>query len=104
MVSFKGLTIEKNSIFYKPFRKAVQRLFEAGITNKFPGKEQYQQHERYLMEHIHETDSHFGVVLTCKLLDACFYAWLGFVLLAILAFLGELLVFKITTRRETTIQ
>lgn len=101
-VVFFGLAIPKNSIFYKLFRDGVQRLFEAGITRIFPGQDFYDNKEQIFK--VFDRDNHDGVVLTCKLLDACFYLWLGYVAISILVFIVELIVFRLTKGRRNQVE
>lgn len=38
ILMFRGITLERNNIFFKPLRFGIKRLFEAGVTNMFAGK------------------------------------------------------------------
>lgn len=95
MIAHKGFGMIQNDVLYKTFRTGISRLFEAGITDIFSGKEMYE----YFLEEfdckIHDVDNHDGIVLTMELLKAGFLVWLGSVAIAITVFIGELVKFHI---------
>lgn len=98
LVLFKGLTMFKNDILYKTFRDGIQRLFEAGITNIFTGKNFHEINEKNF--EIFDRDNHDDVALTLRLLDAGFIIWLGCIAVSILVLFGELIIFRLMKRKN----
>lgn len=83
-----------NSIYFKPFRDAVERLFEAGITNFFPAKSVSEFILNYI--DIFNREDHDNIVLTLEHLEAGLWLWLGCVTASVIVFIGEMTVSYLT--------
>jgi len=88
-----GFTLEKNHILFKPLKKNLQRLFEAGVMEKYPGKNMFFDYDNLMKPFDPPTDP---VVLTLTHLQAGFMIWLCAVLIAILSFFGEIIFYHLT--------
>lgn len=84
----EGFTLEKNDVLFKPFKKVIQRLFEAGILEKYPGKNAVNVNKENNIK-IHDTQKKL-VNLSLTHLQAGFVIWLSFVMIAIVSFFGEI--------------
>lgn len=97
-----GLLMLKQTIFYKNFRDVTQRLFEAGIIQRIPGRSDYSMSGQF-QDQIEIAESfkvynrkRFNVVLNWKDLCAGFYLWAGAAVFSILILIGEIIKFRLS--------
>lgn len=88
-----GFGLQKNHVLYKPFKKALQRLFEAGVMEKYPGKNMIDVFSNQIAIHDPQKDLK---VLSYTDLKAGFVLWFCAVLIAIFSYFGEIIYFKCT--------
>lgn len=101
-----ALSTLKQTIFYKNLRDATQRLFEAGIIQRIPGKSIYtlkddaQEKNRIAEQFQIYNRKRVNVVLNWKDLCAGFYVWIGAAFLSIVVFIGENVKFRFSKFRN----
>lgn len=91
-VKLAGYSARKSNNLFKTFRDEFQRLFEAGITNKFYGGKftDFLKDDKVV---IYDDKKEF-VKLSVGILKAGFIIWSVTVFISILVFFGEILHFK----------
>lgn len=101
-----ALSMLKNAIFFKNFRYVTQRLFEAGIIQRIPGKSDYSlsgkanEQSEIAEEFQIYNRKRVNVVLNWNDLSAGFYVWIGTVVLSIVVFVGENVKFRLAKLRN----
>lgn len=93
LTTLYGIAMQKNALVFNQFRDVLQRLFEAGLTQKYPGMTLFVSDDILDDFSVHER-SESQVVLTWNHLYAGFYVWLGAVVISIIAFIGEHIVYR----------
>lgn len=79
-----------NNVLFKPFRDAIERLFEAGMMEIIPGHDFGELILNYM--EIFNREDHDNIVLTLGHLEAGLWLWLGCVIASIIVFIGELII------------
>lgn len=94
LTDFTGISIDKNHHMFKTIRDVLEKLFEAGILQHIHNNMNMNSETSF--KSLHRTEFKIydrmplETVLSWNYLYAGFSIWIGFVLLAILVFSGEL--------------
>lgn len=89
-----GISSKKNCIFFKLLKDNVQRLFEAGITQKLKSTK-YTNDPNYIkLLNVHEQAKNWAP-LDLTMLEAGFIIWLVAVGISILVFFGEIIFYRV---------
>lgn len=87
-----GIGSQRHNVLFKPFKKAIQRLFEAGITQHFPGANFFDNYSKKTFT-VHDPKKELAP-LSLEDLKTGFVIWLCAVLIAIFSFFGEILYYQ----------
>lgn len=91
-----GLGISRNLFFYGAMKDIMQRLFETGVT-QYILFECYKNTTKNLEFKIHNKQEAYSV-LTMKELYPGFFIWLGMIVVCVIVFIVEIVVFKVNTK------